>query len=109
MKLISISDATEQGIERIRKPNWSDSLDHIKLDLMNGKRGPWVHLYAPFNKECNGSDPVDMLFGVHPMLPFGCEHSKEFVQYTGPMPDSEEYKAACAVFDGCISGRKISK
>ena len=90
--LISIKEAEAQGIERVRKPIWSNPLDHLHIGP-----GIWLHLYCPFNKECNGRDPVDILKFQQDA------NSKEWEPYSGPLPDSEEYKAAVAVFDGCLS------
>lgn len=95
--LISINDAASRGIERLRKPVWADQLDHLKIDIFGGKPGPWLHLYAPFNKECNGRDPVNML---------GLEmdyNSPEFLPYEGVNSDSVEYKAAQAKYEGCLA------
>lgn len=104
--LISIRQAARLGIERLRQPNWSNPLDHIKIDLLKdyqdgkltGEFGPWIHLYAPFNKECNGRDPVDML-AMNPPIDVDAEGME---RYTGPLPDSNEYKADVAKYDGCI-------
>lgn len=90
--LISIKDAEAQGVERVRKPIWANPLDHLRIGS-----GIWLHLYSPFNKECNGRDPVDILKFQEDVT------AKVFEPYTGPLPDSEEYKAAAAVFDGCLS------
>lgn len=94
MNLISIKEAATQRIDRLRQPQWIQPEDHIKLDLVNGSLGPWIHLYAPFNEECNGRDPVDIL-GVGYDLT-----QKSWLPYTGVMPDSDEYKAAQAKFKG---------
>jgi hypothetical protein len=92
-ELISINQAVARGIERIRKPLWATPEDHFKIDIIDGKPGPWLHLFAPFNEECNGRDPVDILW-----IASGAETGdvEEFVAYTGPLPDSDEYKAAQA-------------
>ena len=96
MELISIAQAAEKGIERLRKPIWANQMDHLKIDIIKGMAGPWLHLYCPFNKECNGRDPVDT-------LGLGMDYdAKEFEPYTGPLPDSNEYKAAQAAFDGVM-------
>jgi hypothetical protein len=88
MELISVAQAAEKGIERLRKQIWANQMDHLKIDIIDGKPGPWLHLYCPFNKECNGRDPVDT-------LGLGMDYdAKEFEPYTGPLPDSDEYKAA---------------
>lgn len=61
MILISIAQAAEQGIDRIFLPIWSNPMDHIKIDIIDGIPGPWMHFYSPFNKEINGCDPVNAL------------------------------------------------
>lgn len=98
-ELISINEAAASGIERLRRPNWANPMDHLKIDIVNGKPGPWTHLYAPFNQECTGRDPVSMPFG------FGVDHgAKEWEPYQGPLPDSNEYRAEQARFAGCLAG-----
>ena len=94
--LISINEAASQGIDRVRKPIWANPLDHLKIDIFDGRSGPWLHLFRPFNKECNGRDPVDVL-----VLQFDCNDSC-YVVYTGPLPDSAEYMEAVALYDGCL-------
>ena len=103
-RMISMNEAAAKGIERLRKPSWSDPFDHIKIDIFEGKPGPWMHLYAPFNLECNKRDPVDILWSIQ----FGKESadSVEFVPYEGPLPDSETYKARQAEFDGVLGEEK---
>lgn len=101
--LFSLNEAAERGVDRVRQPNWSNPLDHIKIDLFpDGRHGPWAHLYSPFNKECNGRDPVDLLWLGKPHGMIDAD-AKSFYAYTGPLPDSDEYKAAVAGFDGAMA------
>jgi hypothetical protein len=110
--LISIDNAAAAGICRLRQPQWANPLDHIKLDLLVHPetkqwmgRGPWAHLWAPFNKECNGRDPVDVL-----IIPASASlkqmtidpDEKAWVPYDGPDETSDEYKAACAQYEGAL-------
>jgi hypothetical protein len=99
--LISIAEAAAKGIDRVRLPIWANPLDHLKIDIIDGKPGPWLHLFAPFNKECNGRDPVDFLWVFGPMKTD--PNSIEFLPYEGPLPDSDEYRAAQAQFDGVLN------
>ena len=92
---ISISEAAAKGIELLRKPIWSTPEDHLKIDIVDGKPGIWTHLFCPFNLECNGRDPVDVLRFE------GMDYdAAEWVPYTGPIADSDEYKAAQARYAG---------
>jgi hypothetical protein len=99
-QLISIKEAAAIGIQRVRKPIWANKLDHLKIDIVDGEPGPWLHLWAPFNKECNGRDPVDVYahqwnLGI-----------REFELYDGPLPDSEAYKKAVERFEGVLPKEK---
>lgn len=100
-KLISIVEAAELGVERLRLSKWADPMDHIKIDIIDGKPGPWIHLWCPFNKECNGRDPVDQL-SIMPPWKQSLEYP-EWEVYRGPLPDSEKYKARAASFAGCLN------
>jgi hypothetical protein len=92
--MMSLNQAAAAGIERIRKPIWADAFDHFKLDIISGRPGPWLRLYAPFNVALNGKDPVSILWAIQ----FGTDaaDSVEFEEYGGPLPDSDEYQAAVA-------------
>jgi hypothetical protein len=96
-RLISIREALALGHQRLRKPVWANKFDHLKIDIIDGQMGPWVHLYAPFNQECNGRDPVDML-AIGPLFPPEGMETPEFEIYDGPLPDSDAYKAEVARF-----------
>lgn len=93
--MFSLEEAAARGVDRVYHPNWACPLDHVKIDLFpDGMHGPWVHLYSPFNKHCNGRDPVSMLWGIGMDV-----HAKCFYAYAGPLPDSEEYKAEIAAYE----------
>lgn len=94
--MISIKDAAATGVERLRKPIWANPLDHLKIDIIDGQPGPWLHLWCPFNRECNGRDPVDVFaYQWDLSLP-------EFEPYDGPLPSSEQYQKEAARFDGVL-------
>jgi len=93
-KLISIDQAADRGILRLRKPKWVHPMDHILIGTIMGTPTPWADLYCPMNKECNGRDPVRLLTQ--------CTSETSWEPYDGPLPDSDEYKAAQAQFDGVL-------
>lgn len=95
MTKLSIREAMDRGIQRIRKPIWAHPMDHLNV-LPYKVPGIWTFLYCPFNKECNGRDPVEILIIQHDL------DAKEWEPYTGPLPDSAEYKAAAAVYERCL-------
>jgi hypothetical protein len=95
--MISLQFAAEHGIERLRKPVWVAPEDHIKIDIIDGKIGPWLHLWCPVNTELNGRDPVDVYAYQWDLT------IREFVPYHGPLPASDEYRAKVASFAGALS------
>lgn len=94
--LLSLRDAAKRGITRLRSPKWAHPMDHIKIDIIDKDLGPWVHLYAPFNQECNKRDPVS-LFVFHVNA-----DDAAYLPYDGPLPDSPEYRQACQKYAGVL-------
>lgn len=99
--LISINEAVKQGIERLRNPIWVTPEDHLKIDIIELEGGekeprPWAKLYCPFNLECNGKDPVELL-----LLFVDCDKA-EWEPYAGVLPDSEEYKSRQESYKGVL-------
>lgn len=91
--LMSIEQAVAWGIERLRRPIWADEMDHLKVDIIEGRMGPWAHLFCPFNLRCNGKDPV----AISTIMELSTT-TAEYVPYYGPLPDSDEYRARQAAF-----------
>lgn len=61
-RMISIRDAAEQKISRLRSPQWSDQRDHIELYLMDdGGIGPWVKVWSESNVICGFASPQKLL------------------------------------------------
>ena len=91
-KLISINQAAAQGIARLRMPVWAHPADHLRVDIIDGTPGPWIHLYSPFNESLNGRDPVDVLWAQ-----MDCD-DEVWIPHDGPLPGSPEYIAAKKAF-----------
>lgn len=91
--LISINQAVDLGIDRLRKPMWANKCDHLKIDILDGELGPWIHIYSPSNELVNGRDPVSILRGSSSFVPIAGQDACEFELYEGPLPGSEEYKS----------------
>ncbi len=98
-RLISCRQAAAMGVQRLRKPIWSNPLDHVKVDIINGQLGPWLHMFAPFNQECNGRDPIDICW---PVSDFVNVDAEELAVYDGPLPDSDEYREAAEQYVGLL-------
>ena len=94
--MISIAQAAERGIERVRKPNWAHPFDHFKIDIIDGKPGPWLHLYAPFNQICSGHDPVDFIWATGALKTD--INAVALEPYTGPLPDLSAYQDAVTTY-----------
>ncbi len=59
---MTVDEAVAKGIDKIRKPIWINKDDHIKLDIINGTRGPWVHFYSPVNVPVGNKNPVSIIY-----------------------------------------------
>lgn len=64
---LSINEAVKAGVERLRRDNWANADDHIKITITKnpetGERwlGPWWELWSPINEEINGRNPLKFL------------------------------------------------
>lgn len=101
--MISIYEAAGKGITRLRMEKWASPFDHLLITIDNKGLCPWIRLYAPFNQECNGRDPVEILF-----TEMDCE-AKILVPYEGPPPDSGEYRNEAQKFKGVLEGSEVQK
>lgn len=88
---ISLRQAAARGIERLRLQKWACSYDHVKIDIIDGAPGPWVHLWSPMNLAINGRDNIAHIINR--------ADDEVYEPYTGPLPDSEEYKRHEQQFD----------
>lgn len=91
-ELISIYEAAQRGIDRLRSPHCVGPMDHLIIDIIDGEPGPLVRLYSPHNKITNGRDPVHVL-AILQEVDFT---ARNLTAYDGPLPDSDEYKQAAA-------------
>lgn len=76
-ELMSINEAIANGICLLRKPVWAFPEEHIKIDIVDGQLGPWIHLYSPSNMTLNRRNPVNLLI-VEMELNYG---KKEWVPF----------------------------
>jgi hypothetical protein len=100
--LISIRDAAERGIQRLRQPVWKIEFDHIELTLVDGTMGPWAKFWSPFNRVCNNRDPIHILI-ASPALRFSQpiidSGERVWVEYTGAPGNSEAYNKEAEGFE----------
>jgi hypothetical protein len=89
------------GIERLRKPIWRDPMEHVKIDIIDGGLGPWMHLFSPFNQECNGRDPVDILWLTQ--IDWADPDVEGMAIYEGPLPESDEYREVAKRYEGVLA------
>ena len=64
-RLISINEAAAKGIERLRKREWKLPEDNLKIDIVDGKAGPWLHLYSPINESVLGVKNPQTFLGLN--------------------------------------------
>lgn len=73
---MTLAEAAAAGIKRVRLPNWADAHDYVKLDIIDGRHGPWGHLYAPCQADLGLPRP-------HNFLIIGDTESR-YEPYSGP-------------------------
>lgn len=56
--IMSIAAAAAAGITKLRRENWAFRDDHIELDLIDGKLGPWFTLHLPTSAQLIGAEPT---------------------------------------------------
>ena len=58
MEYLTIAQAAERGISRLRDPKWANPNAYLKIDIVeqDGRKfhGPWVHLYDRLTQELSG-------------------------------------------------------
>lgn len=66
-----IKEATEQGISRLRDPQWANHHAYVRIDLVevNGVtgHGPWAHLYDRKTQEAIG-EPTPQTFLITSLI-----------------------------------------
>lgn len=43
---MTLSEATQQGITRLRRPMWANKNAYLKIQILDGLRGPWAELWS---------------------------------------------------------------
>ena len=42
---MTLIEASQKGIDKVRKAIWANPEAYMKIDIVDGKLGPWGHLY----------------------------------------------------------------
>lgn len=62
---------------------WANPHDYARIDIIDGKRGPWMHLWARHTQEvCNFPTPQDVLNIEH-------DTTTDYEPYTGLLDPSD--------------------
>ncbi len=73
------------GCNRFRRDIWADPTDYVRVDVIDGKKGPWMHLWARRTQEiCGSPTPQDILNIRH-------DPTDDYLPYDGPN-DPEDLK-----------------
>lgn len=59
---MTLQQCAESGHDKVRKPYWAFATDYMRIDINNGRVGPWGHLFAAEQQEMLGQPtPQDIL------------------------------------------------
>ena len=62
-ELISINEAIDRGITKVRLPIWATLSDHLEFHITeSGHVGPWVKLWSIHNEICEQENPHILLY-----------------------------------------------
>ena len=85
---MTLQEATEKAIERVRLPEWNPQayvrLDLFQLDNGTWLRGPWLHLYDRAGQCIFGMETPTDIIGVP------CPDGAEYVPYEGPLDEADK-------------------
>jgi hypothetical protein len=76
---MTINEALEKGIERVRNPIWSNPNAYLKISNM------WCFLFDDINQKA-----LDMPVGSQSMLKFQCGNDNYWEEYTGEISSEEQ-------------------
>lgn len=81
-RYISLQQAADIGIKRVKNPNWGSNTDYIKLETHN-EEVHWLYLYSDLNDEINGRNPVRLSARLYPL------DAKIYTPYDGNLSEAE--------------------
>lgn len=81
---MTFDEAAARGISRLRLSNWADERDYVRIDIVDGKAGPWAHLYAPLQEAIGAPTPQSVAWFLNG--PSG----DEWQEYTGPIHEKDD-------------------
>lgn len=91
---MTLQEAVDKGVARLRQPQWVNDTDYIKIDILKGnKLGPWFHLYSPINKQIGNSNPLSHLW-------INFDNATEYnmwEEYKGPIDKAENIRITTAI------------
>lgn len=80
---MTIKEAAANGISRLRKPEWTDPNDYMRIDLVSGGMcGPWGHLYSSLQPHISEPTPQDV-----PLI--GDAGDSTWLAYEGPLHEQD--------------------
>lgn len=66
------------GIYRFRRPMWADEETYAQIDVIDGLRGPWLHLWNRDVQKAIGEPTPQNIINIQKDL------TDDYVPYTGP-------------------------
>lgn len=73
------------GYNRMRREIWADPTDYLHIDMIDGQKGPWAHLWARRTQQIIGAPtPQDILNLEH-------DPTTDYVPYDGVV-DAKDLK-----------------
>lgn len=74
------------GCNRFRRSIWADPTDYVRVDVFDGHRGPWMHVWARRSQEICGMPTPQNILNIEE------DATDDYEPYTGPL-DPADMKA----------------
>ena len=85
---MTMKEALDRRIPRIRKANWADPNAYVRLPLFkDGKFGPWAELYSEYEQR----DVLEIRPGSQRFLTLGSLDDDGYERYAGPASEFESH------------------
>ena len=68
-----------QGCNRMRRPMWANPEDYLHIDLINGHKGPWAHLWSRRTQEICGYPTPQNILNID------TDPTTDYLPYDGPL------------------------
>ncbi len=80
---MTAGEAAKHGIRRLRRPVWAHPEAYLRIDILDGRVGPWFHLYERKTQEVIGEKTPQTFIGLG-------DTTDDYEPYAGPLDPADQ-------------------